>query len=174
MDHICKTGEKTQHFPHEKPPPYSGHILARQSDQRRGPVPRWPPYFVHPAQTAQTSLAGPRPPHGRWAHPKRHHLRRTGIWKEKHRPPAATLQGCREERYEGTWHQHRNLGRHRSWPRNMEKHPKTTPEDRRRKADERNGWPAGTPKGTQHLRQTRDPVQMWPLRQRLLLPHWTL
>ena len=64
MDHICKTGEKTQHFPHEKPPLYPGHILARQSDQRRDPVPRWPPYFVHPAQTAHTSLAGPRPPHG--------------------------------------------------------------------------------------------------------------
>ena len=90
------------------------HILARQSDQRRGPVPSWPPYFVHPAQTAQTLLAGPRPPHGRWAHPKRHPLWRAGIWKEKHRPPAATLQGCREERYEGTQHQHRYVGRHRS------------------------------------------------------------
>ena len=27
MDHICKKkGEKTQHFPHEKPSPYPGHI----------------------------------------------------------------------------------------------------------------------------------------------------
>ena len=38
MDHICTTGEKTQHFPHEKSPPYPGHILARQSDQRRGEI----------------------------------------------------------------------------------------------------------------------------------------
>ena len=87
MNHICQTGEKTQFIPPEKHPSYPWYILARQSVQHRGPVPSQPSKHVHPAQTAQTALAGACLPHGGWPHPKRHTLWKVGIWKEIQRPP---------------------------------------------------------------------------------------
>jgi len=56
----------------------------------------------------------------------------------------------------------------------MEKYLEQTSQVRRSEADERSDWQTCTKKGAQQLQQTRDHPQMWPLRQKLSLPHRSL
>ena len=46
MNYICRAGEYVQHIPSEKHPPYHGHILAGQSNQRWCPVSCWSSQYV--------------------------------------------------------------------------------------------------------------------------------
>ena len=61
MDYKCRAGEKAQHIPPKKHPPYPGHILAGQSNQRWCPVSR-------------AAMVGSCLLYEEWSHSKRHPL----------------------------------------------------------------------------------------------------
>ena len=66
------------------------------------------------------------------------------------------------------------LGGPCSRPRDVEKHPEPTPQDRGKEAGECRSRKKGPQKGAQQLQQTRDHTQMRLLWQRLFLPHRSL
>ena len=89
--YICRAGEKAQHIPPEKHPPYPGHILAGQNNQRWCHVSCWSSRYVHSARTTQTAIVRSCPPCGGWPHSKRHPLRWAGIGEENRRPPSPAI-----------------------------------------------------------------------------------
>ena len=67
--------------------------------------------------------------------PKRCPLQKAYLRAEKHWPPTAEVQGCMQERHEGTQHQHQFLGGPRHQPHQLEKHASQTAEDWQKEAD---------------------------------------
>ena len=68
------------------------------------PVLHWPPHHVHPAETMLATLAWPCLLYGGWPNSKRCPLWRAYLRAEKHWLPTAEVQGCVQERHEGTRH----------------------------------------------------------------------
>ena len=71
VDHVCQARKASEHLPNEKHLPHPGNIVAWQSTQYWSPVLCRSAQHVHTAQTAQTLLARPCPPHARGPHPQR-------------------------------------------------------------------------------------------------------
>ena len=74
-------------------------------------------------------LAWPCLPYGRWPNSKRRPLWRAYLRAEKHWLPAAEVQGCVQERHEGTQHQHQFLGGPHHQLHQLEKHASQTAAD---------------------------------------------
>ena len=80
-------------------------------------------------------LAWPCLPYGGWLISKRCPLQRAFLRAEKHWPPTAEVQGCIQERHEGTQHQHQFLVGPRCQPHQLEKHTSQTAAVQQKEAD---------------------------------------
>ena len=94
-------------------------------------------------------------------------------WAEKHWLPTAEVQGCMQERHEGTQHQHQFLGGPHHWPHQLEKHASQTAAGWWKEADSSSSREARPQKGNSS-QQTRVNAQMRPMQPRLSLSHWSL
>ena len=178
MDYVLTSREEAQLLPHEKPMTHPRHHLARESNQRRSPVPRKSTQHVHPAAATQVALVGPCAPNGRWAHSQGHSLRGTGRWEKKHWATPAEIQGCLQERHEKPGHQHRLLGSLGIRPLGLERHATHTTPGWRGKDDGSSSRKTCTQKKRSHQqintithRYTVSNIHMRCLRQGLPLPH---
>ena len=152
---------------------HTWHLMARQGDQHWCPVSHWPPHHVHPAETMLAVLAWPCLPYGGLLNSKRHPLQRAYLRAEKHWLPTAEVQGCIQERHEGTWHQHQFLGGPCHRPHQLEKHTSQTAADWQKEADSCGSREVNLQKGN-GSQQTRVNAQMQPIQPRLPISHWSL
>ena len=97
--------------------------MPRQGAQHWSPVSCMSAQHIQTAQTAQTPLARPRPPHARGSHPHRSPVWRAGLCKKTHRATTAAVPWCSEARHEGCGHQHGVLGEPSSQPVQVERNP---------------------------------------------------
>ena len=104
-------------------------------------------------------LAWPCLPYGGWPNSKRCPLWRAYLRAEKHWLPTAEVQGCMQERHEGTLHQHQFLGGLCCQPHQLEKHTSQTAADQQKEADSGGSREASLQMGNGN-QQTRVNAQM--------------
>ena len=148
--------------------------LLSTSAQHGSPVSRRSAQHVHTAQTVQTLLARPRPPHAREPHPQRFPVWRAGLWKKNHQATTTTVPWCHEAWHEGCGHQHRVLRGPGSQLVQVERSPDQSTQSRRGEADTSCHREVGLQKAKWQVRQTRDRAQVRSLQQRLSLTHRSL